>query len=781
MKEYNVIHHSHLRLEGEEKAAGLTRYAEDIRLYNEAAGATLYARYPRAEIRGINTEKAEALPGVLKIITAKDIPGSNCLFGRFPVLAAEEVKYIGDAVACVAACDRETAEKAVSLIEVEYREIPGIFSLEDVRNPDLAPVHEDRPDNIMENTFYPLYAGDIEKGLEQADLKVCEEYDTPFSVNGYIEPDSVVADRDPLTGGVVIYGCIQNVFSIRGSVCGALNLPASRVRVVQSAIGGSFGGKNETSVALACRAALLSVLTGRAVRLRFSRRDVFVSGVKRHPYHLAIEAGVSAEGNICAWRNRVSVIGGPYNNQAMFANWRASVHSAGPYRTPHVKTDVQAYYTNTPYAGAYRGFSAPQMCFAVESMIDELACRAGMDPAEFRRRNFVRPGDALSCGQVVDPRVMVLPLEEMLDHVLKKGKYNEKKVEYERYNRENRRYRKGLGLAATFRGCGLGGEGFDVSGARIIIEKDGSILVHSDMVDMGQGMRTSHAQVAAEALGVSLDRVHMAETDTSSTPDGGPTVASRGLSAGGMAVKVCAEKLRTRMISSLAAIWQVSSESIEISLDRVTVSGGEKDLSFAEAAFLVINDNGIGLQAEGWFNPGISEIDPATGRGTCYPTYLSAVTLTEVLVDLYTGQIRVPRVTMAYEVGRAVNPDIVRGQIVGGYTQGLGYALSENFITRKGYVKTTSFGSYLMPGMGDAPDFDLEIFEQDFHTGPYGAKGVGEVGVELAAPGVANAVFHATGCRVRSLPLNIEKMAPLFLQKEENLLRGEEKGNHGIS
>jgi CO/xanthine dehydrogenase Mo-binding subunit len=766
MNKFSVVHKPILRLEGEDKVRGQTRYAEDIKLFNEAIGRTLYSKYPRAKIRSIHTEKAESLPGVLKVITADDVPGSNCLFGRFPVLASGEAKYIGDAIACVAAEDRETAEKALGLIEVEYEPLPGIFSLEEAMDTSFSPVHPDRPDNTMENTFYPMYVGQADDVLAQADQTLLEEYSTPFAVNGYIEPDSIVVDRDSITGGIVVFGCIQNVFSIRAAVCDALGLPATKVRVVQSAIGGSFGGKNESSVALATRAALLSTLTGRAVRMSFSRKEVFLSGVKRHPYRMRIESALSPEGIITAWKHTISVLGGPYNNQSMFANWRASVHSAGPYKIPSVKTRVQAYYSNTPYGGAFRGFSAPQVCFAVESMIDELALKACMDPAEFRRKNFVRPGDSITCGQVVDPDVMVLPLEEMLDDVLLRSQYDSKKEEFSRFNLENQRFKKGLGFAATYRGCGLGGEGYDVAGAEITIEKDGSIQIHSDMVEMGQGLRTAHAQVAAEVLGVSLERIGMMETDTSSILDAGPTVASRGLSAGGMAVKICAEKLLKRMVSAFAEHWSTPVDSIQIKDDRIFTADKQKDLPFGEAASFLINQRGIGLSAQGWFNPGIVNIDPETGTGNCYPSYLSGISLTEVLVDLYTGQVKVPRITMAYELGRAVNPDIVRGQIIGGYTQGLGYALSENFITEKGYVKTTSFGSYLMPGIADVPEFDLKLFEEDFHTGPYGAKGVGEVGVEMAAPGVANAVFNATGVRVRSLPLSHEKLAPLFLEQE---------------
>ncbi len=767
MESFSVVHQSKRRLEGEAKVLGKTRYADDFRLHREVAALPLYPAHPRAVILGIDCKEAESEPGVLGIITAKDVPGSNSLFGRFPVLADGEVRYTGDAVAVLAAETEEIARRALGKIRVDYKILPGVYSLEDAQACEISPVHPDRPDNTMENTFYPQYAGDVEEGLKRADIVLESEYNTSFAVNGYLEPDCVVAGEDSITGGIVIYGCIQNVYSIRGSVCAALGWPANKVRVVQTAIGGSFGGKNETAMVLAARAAVLHRKIGRPVRMRMSRSDVFRAGVKRHPYRFRLTVGCSKDGRITAWKNQVDTIGGPYNNQAMFANWRLAVHSAGPYRTPNVRTEVQAYYSNTPYSGAYRGFSAPQNSFAVESCIDELADAARMDPAEFRRINFVRPGDVITSGQAVGPGEMVLPLEAMLDDVLERGQYVRKKAEFEDFNARKGRYRRGLGLAAGYRGCGLGGEGFDVAGARMILEKDGSILVHSDMVDMGQGLRTSHAQVAAEALGVGLERIRMAETDTSCVPDAGPTVASRGLSAGGMAILMASEDLKRQLLEGLENHWKIPGGTAVLNGEVFRSADGSLSMGFDEAVSLLTNSKGLGFSGRGWFNPGTVHIDPKTGQGNCYPAYLSALSLTELEVDTFTGSITVSKVTLAYELGRAVNPDIVRGQLIGGYVQGLGYALSEDLRTSEGLVKNTSFGSYLMPSVSDVPEFDLRIFEEDFSTGPYGAKGIGEVGVELAAPGVGNALFHAAGIRMRRLPFSKDLVATRMLLMEK--------------
>lgn len=768
MKEFSVVSTSPLRLEGENKAAGKTRYADDFKLHREAFAIALYPPHPRAKILNLDCSAAEACPGVLAVITADDVTGSNCLFGRFPVLAEGEVKFSGDVVACLAAEDEDTARKAIKLIKVEYKPLPGIYSLEEAKAAREFPVHEDRPDNIMENTYFPQYAGDIDAGMAEADQLLEAEYQCPFAINGYIEPDCILASEDYITGGIVIYGCIQNVYSIRGSVCDALGLPSNQVRVVQTAIGGSFGGKNESAMVMASRAALLCRKIGRPVRIRWDRKDVFLAGVKRHPYHFSLKAGIDADGRISGWRNKIETIGGPYNNQAMFADWRIAVHSAGPYATKNVKTDVQAYYSNTPYAGAYRGFSAPQHCFAVESFIDELAMLAGKDPSEFRKFNFVKEGDKITSGQDVGPGGLILPLNELLEDVLKRGDYKKKKKEFDAYNAQGGRYRKGLGLAAGYRGCGLGGEGFDVGGARIILEKDGHLLIQSDMVEMGQGLRTSHAQVAAEALGISIDRIRMAETDTSSVPDAGPTVASRGLSAGGMGVLRAAESLRSQLLRGMEELWELPEGSVLLNNEIFSSTDGKLTMDFAEAVNKLTWTRGKAFSSQGWFNPGVVNIDPETGAGNCYPAYLSALSLTELKVDTYTGALKVCRVTMAYELGRAVNPGIVRSQLIGGYTQGLGYALCENFKTSEGKVETASFGSYLMPQAADMPEFDLKLFEKDFSTGPYGAKGIGEVGVELAAPGVGNALFHATGLRLRSLPFSMEKIAARLLSMEDS-------------
>ncbi|MDC7235596.1 MAG: xanthine dehydrogenase family protein, partial [Spirochaetales bacterium] len=451
MDDFSIIHKSELRLEGKDKVLGKTRFADDYKLHREAVALPLYTPWPRAEIISLDTSEAEAQPGVVAVISADDVTGSNSLFGRFPVLAEGEVKYTGDVVACVAAETEKIAAEALKLIKVEYKPLPPVLTLEDAVKAELPPVHEDRENNRMENTYYPQYAGDADAGLKSADKVLDAEYQCPFAVNGYMEPDCILAAEDYITGGIVIYGCIQNVYSIRGSVCAALDLPANRVRVVQTALGGSFGGKNETAMVLASRAALLSRKAGRPVRIKMSRQDVFRAGVKRHPYHFSLKGGVDKNGRITGWINKIDTIGGPYNNQAMFADWRIAVHSAGPYATENVKTDVQAWYSNTPYAGAYRGFSAPQHCFAVESFIDELAEISSMDPAEFRRINFVKPGGRITCGQKVGGEDgLVLPMEKLLNDVLVRGEYEKKKSEFESYNKEKGRYRKGLGLAASY-------------------------------------------------------------------------------------------------------------------------------------------------------------------------------------------------------------------------------------------------------------------------------------------------------------------------------------------
>jgi len=756
---YKIINKSVKRIDAYEKVTGKAKYGADLNFTHQLYAKTVYSKYPHAKILKIDTKEAERLEGVVAVITAEDVPGNNIMFGKFPVLAKDEVKYIGDGVAVVAAESREIAEKAVKLIKVEYQKLAGVFNIEEAIEENTGKVHSEIEDNLIEHSHHLLRSGDVEKGFKQAEIILERIYQTQFVDQAYIEPEAVIAIPDPYKVGVEIYGSIQNPYSIRVNVAAVLGLKINQVKVVQSTIGGSFGGKDESVMLMAARSAVIAVKTGRPVKMILTREESFLESSKRHPFKIDYKIGVKRDGAIIAIEDKVYAQGGAYNNKAMFVNWRASIHAAGPYAIPNIKTDTYGVYTNTVYGGAYRGFSAPQIVFANESLVDELAEELNISPQEIRLKNCLKPGDELGTGQILLPGKIPAPLEKMIKDVCKKTDFESKRKKYIKERESPNPIKKGIGLSCTFRGAGLGGEGIDTASATVTIDIDGSILIQSGLVEMGQGMRTTHAQIVAEVLGVSLDKITFCNTDTSVTLDSGPTVASRGTLAGGNAMLIAARKLLERLHKRAAImldcnIKDLTSENNFI-FNRFDKS---RKLTFKEVVEECLRGQGLSLSAQGWYTPGPEKLSSEIGRGNAYPTYSYGASVIELNVDTQTGKINVEKIAAAYEIGRAINPQIVKGQFYGGILQGLGYALIEEVRNKDGYLETKNFDDFLMPSSFDMPEMEVTIYESDDPVGPFRAKSVGELGIELIAPAVANALYNATGKRIRELPLNLERV-----------------------
>jgi CO/xanthine dehydrogenase Mo-binding subunit len=755
---YQVVNKPVNRLDAFEKVTGRVKYVGDVNFGHQLYAKTVYAAYPHAKIIKIDTSKAEALPGVAAVITARDVPATNVMFGRFPVLADHEVKYIGDGVAVVAAETKDVASQAAALVEVEYETLPGVWSVDAGIEANLK-VHDDLPDNVIESSHYPMYMGDVQKGFAEADHVFEQSYRTQFADQAYIEPEVIIALPDPYRIGVEIHGSIQNPYSIRENVAKVLGLKLSQVRVIQGTIGGSFGGKDESVMSMAARCSVLALKTGRPVKMVLTREECFAESCKRHAYLCNYKVGVKADGSITAVEDAIYTQGGAYNNKAMFANWRGSVHAAGAYYSPNVKTDVYGIYSNTIYGGAYRGFSAPQIVFANESLMDEIAEYLKMDPRDFRLKNCLKAGDEIATGQILKPGEIEVPLAEMIRDTCTRADWDEKRKRFAAFNKESKVIKRGIGMSITFRGTGLGGEGIDCAGATITIDKDGSINIQSDLIEMGQGMRTVHAQIAAEVLGVGLDRMTFSTSDTSVTMDGGPTVASRGTLAGGKAVMLAAQKLKDRMLKVAAEDWGVDPADLEIEHEVVShKERKELEIGFDDLVLRCLQGLGVTLSAQGWHTPGPEHLDHATGRGNAYPSYIYGVAVSDISVDTDTGRISVDHVALSYELGRAINPQQVEGQLIGGFMQGIGYAIMEDMESKDGVLLSRNFDDYMIPTAADLPVFDLKLYETDDNIGPFGAKGVGEIGIELAAPSIANALMFATGRRIRELPLNLERV-----------------------
>ncbi len=747
-----TIGRSPLRVDGREKVTGTARYGQDLKFPGMLHARVKHAEYPHAEILKIDTSRAEKLKGVAAVVTAADIPGKPA-FGAVIVdnhpLAGGKVRYLGDAVAVVAAETGEIAEKAVSLIKVSYRELPAVFDPREALEPGAPEIHE----GGNRINHHKTRRGDVAAGFREADLVVERSYTTQRVDHTYIETEVVVAYLEP-DGTLAIEGSHQNIFSIRASAASFLGLPLSRVRIVQSALGGSFGGKDDCMSVLSCRAGLLALKTGRPVMLSNSREDSLVESYKRHPYFLDYKVGVKRDGTLSAMEIRVVADGGAYASMTPFVTWRSVVHATGPYRVPNVKTDIYGAYTNNTYTGAFRGFGSPQITFAYESLMDEIAGELQMEPLEFRRKNILRDGDVTATGQKLDHTVSV---GQALEAAAAAAGWAEKRKRFPEENR-GRELKRGIGLACSYRGVALGAEGVDATGAIVRVQADGSVDLTTGLVEMGQGLKTVFSQIAASELGLPIGRIQYRRTDTSSIIDGGPTVASRSTIMGGAAVRKAAIAAREKLCSAAAEKLGAAPEELAASGGKILVRDDpERAVDFTEAVALALAA-GLSLESFAWHVSPPIWWDEEAGRGNAYFTYVYACQAAEVEVDPETGKINVLEVWAAHDVGRAINPEAVRGQICGGVATAIGYGTLEEVELVDGVTKTMNLDEYLIPTAMDVGKIHAIILENEDRCGPYGAKCIAEPTAELCAPAIANAVFHATGRRVRDLPLNLERV-----------------------
>jgi CO/xanthine dehydrogenase Mo-binding subunit len=742
------------RVDALDKVTGRARYGADLFLDGMLYGKVLRTPHPYARILKIETSRAEALDGVEAVLTAADVPGRNefgAVIANQQLLARDVVRYRGDGVAMVAARTPELAEKALELIDVEYEALPGVFDPEEAMQEGAPQLHADSPGNIA--AHHVVKKGDVRAGFAAADIILEREYKTQFIEHAYIEPEATVAVPGSGPSKITVYGSIQNPFSCRKALAGILGLKLNEVRVIQSYMGGSFGGKDEVMSALCARAAVLALKTGKPVKMVNTREESIRESYKRHPYKLKYKVGVTREGKLTAMEIFIIADAGAYASQTPFVTWRSVVQATGPYEVPHVLTNVYGIYTNNCYTGAMRGFGSPQIIFAQESLMDELAQELGMEPLELRRLNGFRQGSVTATGQKLDNHQV--SLLEVLDKAVEKADYLAKRQQYQQ---QSGRIRRGLGLACSFRGCSLGAEGVDATGAIVSVQYDGTVYIYSGLAENGQGLQTIFSQIAAEELGIDVDRVRFMETDTALIPDGGPTVASRSTLMGGNAVRLAAIKVRETILGAVLGKLGAGAEELTWGENRIWVKDDpSRSISF-EDAVEVARSQGELLTQLGWYRSPRVTWDEEWGQGDAYFTYVYCCQVAEVEVDTETGYTRVLKVTAAHDVGRAINPETVRGQIYGGVAQGMGYALLEELEQHRGTIKSENFDEYLLPGIQDMPEVVPIIVENPDGYGPYGAKTIGEPTLEVTAPAIANAVAQACGRRVRELPLNLERV-----------------------
>ncbi|MGM0420953.1 MAG: xanthine dehydrogenase family protein molybdopterin-binding subunit [Bacillota bacterium] len=737
-----------------EKVTGQAEYGADLNFDGMLFAKTVYSKYPHAEIIDIDISEVKKIEGVVTVLTSGDVPGDNFLFGHFRVLTGDKVRYVGDGVALVVAKTRQAAWEGQQAVKVKYKELSAVLSIDEALKNDAPVIHEEHPDNIALNSQHNLIKGDIEKGFAEADKIIEKSYESQFVEHGYIEPEAIVAVPSVEDDRVTVYGSIQNPFYVRDHTAGALGWPLTRVKIKQSTIGGTFGGKDEVASRLSCRAAIAAVKLKKPVQIVLSREESMLESSKRHPYRFNFKVGLKNDGEIVAMDTEVISQAGGYNKQSQFTNWRCAIHTTGPYSLNHINTSVRGVYTNTIYGGAMRGFSSPQNIFAVESLMDELAEEFDMDPAEFRLKNVLRAGDTTPSNQKLGDGIPA-PLADMIEEVIEKTEYKKKRVEYQNQSGD---IKKGIGLAVSFRGAGLGGEALDATGALLSVQSDGSISLITGLSENGQGLKTAHAQIVAEILGVDIKRVDYPNVDTSIIPDGGPTVASRGAMIGGKAVKMAADKVKDKMLDIASELLDESKENLYLKDEMVYCQNNkDKNISYLE---IIKRAKAIGvlLTELAWFNPGPAKLDHATNQGEAFPTYAWAVVIAEVEVDTGTGYVDLKKVTSAHDVGTALNIDNVLGQIYGGVAMGQGMGIMEEIEMVDGQVRSLNLDEYLIPTSLDVPEVDPIIVETDDGYGPYGAKSLGEAACEVHPAAIVNAVYNATGRRIRHLPCNLERV-----------------------
>jgi len=749
------------RLEAQGKINGAARYTDDLYRPFMLHGAILGSAYPHARILACDTAKAERLPGVEAVISAKDFPylPMGAIVKDETVLARNKVRYVGEPVAAVAAVDLAIALHALKLIEVEYEELPAVLDMDQALAPGAPIIHEDLPKyfKIFDCRFggnvlseQSIIEGDVDAAFPTCDVVVEGEYRTQAQAHAYLEPSAALAevdDRDKIT----IWSSHQSINRVQANVCEALGLPMAQVRVVTPRVGGGFGGKMEATVQPI--AAALALKTKRPVKIVLSREDDFAMMRSRHPARIWMRTGARRDGTLVAREVKLILDGGAYSDDSPGVLAFGLYMARGPYRIANFRATGKLVYTNKLRASGFRGFGNPQVTFAGESQLDELAEKLAVDPIDLRLRNAIRTGDKWVGGQTVNSS----GLAECLQKVRSRSDWDKRRRARSQSGATTLR---GIGVAALSHICGVLG-----TSAIVRLAEDGSIVLNTGAVDIGQGADTALAQICAEALQVDIARINSVSPDTDASPYNWGTAASRVTYMAGRAVAAAAGALKQKMFDQAAAMLECSASDLELVRGgAVRVAGTDKRVSFFEISLRAHYGIGGPLIGEHSFVYDGEPFDLKRTTMVGFPfsnlgVHTFGAQAVEVEVDPDTGKITPLAAWLAHDVGRAINPLAVEGQIEGGFVQGLGYALCEELVWDAGRLTNPTMMDYKIPGTLDVPlQIESIIVEETEPSGPFGAKGVGEPGIVGVAPAIANALAAATGIRIKHLPLTAERV-----------------------
>jgi xanthine dehydrogenase D subunit len=735
------------RADGIPKVKGEFEYSSDMRMEGMLFGATLRSPHPRADIWAIDTSAALAIPGVHAVLTHHDVPGRKTYgmeVADQPVLAINHVRFQGEPVAIVAADHPETARRAADAIAVEYEVLEPVTDAERAMDPASPELHPESPEaprlhgtgNVLRHVR--INHGDPDA---QADVVVSGEYEVGMQDQAFLGPESGLAVPDG-EGGVDLYIATQWLHVDQDQVAASLGLPPEKVRLTLGGVGGAFGGREDLSMQI--HACMLALHTGRPVRMSYSREESFFGHVHRHPCRMRYEHGATRDGRLVYVRTRIVLDGGAYASSSTAVCANAACFSCGPYELPNARVDAYVVYTNNPPCGAMRGFGAVQVAFAHEAQMDKLAAALGMDPVELRIRNAMAPGSRMPTGQRIPvpapvaellERVRDMPLPADERELLPGGISNATHGEG---------VRRGVGYAVAFKNVGFS-EGFDdYSTARVRLSiEDGEPLVevHTAAAEVGQGVVTVQAQIARTELGV--ERVAVIDADTR-VGSAGSSSASRQTYVTGGAVKAACEAVRERLEALAAERGVAAAASPDgVALASATLEEGEAIEETVE-----------------WRHRPTHPLDE-NGQGEAHVQYAFSAHRAVVDVDTELGLVRVVELATAQEVGRAMNPQALEGQIEGGSAQGLGLALLEEVQVRDGEVLNASFMDYLLPTILDMPPMRIEVLEHADPEAPYGLKGVGEPPNISTPPAIAAALRAAAGRELPRIPVRPEHIVGL--------------------
>jgi len=694
-----------------------------------------------------------AHPGIVRVFTVKDVPGENRFgvigpFADQPAFAETEARFRGEAVAAVVGESWAIESLDLSDFPVTWEPLPAHTTIDAALAPDADLVHADRAGNILVRGR--VVRGDAEAALKTADVVVEGEFETGFVEHAYIEPEAGFARR--VGDRIEVQACTQAPYMDRDDVARILGIAPEAVRIIPTAVGGGFGSKLDLS--LQPFVAIAAWHLKRPVRMVYSRTESIMTTTKRHPSRMRVRVGAARDGKLVAMDFAGDFNTGAYSSWGPTVANRVPVHASGPYYMPHYRALTRAVHTHLVPAGAFRGFGVPQAGVAQEQLYDELADRLGIDRLEFRIANALRPDQPTVTGQVLGEGTGIRAcLESLRPH------WRRARDEAAAFNRAaTGPLRRGSGVAGMWYGCGNTSLP-NPSTIRVGLKPDGRIALHQGAVDIGQGSNTVVTQICADALGAPIDRFDLVSADTDLTPDCGKTSASRQTFVTGKAAELAGRDLR-RALLRLANAGEGA--AIAFADGRVTVAEGEHARTLDLAA-LPPDERGYVLAAEATFDPPTSPLD-ADGQGVPYAVYGFGAHMAEIEVDLELGTVRVLKITAAHDVGRAINPTLVEGQIEGGAAQGLGLALMEEFHPGRG----ENLHDYLIPSAGDMPPVESILIEDAAPVGPFGAKGIGEQALIPTAPAILNAIHDATGVRIRRVPATPDRVRAAILAAQQN-------------